>query len=292
MAVPKQTVCDNRFAIDFGRQSLRLFERGQWTTGIARVVESFGQKYEAFVSGDITAQQYSMECEPMVYTNPGGSIVDIEGLHFGVRSCLSKAASTLYSFDKVEDISLAQGSSLARAKDFVRINGIMKSPKFSEFTVIKKNYGPTSGLTPEKLMQVAAEFGANNVPTTDGLTTILAGSRAMVGLFNSDKSTSSLFVQGSPLSTGRLYNFLGMNLRFGPEDAQNAIPSKDDTFLAIAVHRDALIETENMPLIYEVRTSLQGRIGWEFVSEFVSGLGVVKSEGVVLIEYDLKNTKN
>lgn len=292
MALPNITVCDDRFAVDYALQSQILFDRGQWTNGIAKVVQSYGQKYEAFVSGSENAQEYTFECEPMVYSSPGGTSVDIIGRHFGVRNCLSKAASTLYSFNKIEEISRIHGSALARAKDFIRISGIMQSSKFSDFTVVKKDYGPSTGLTPEKLIAAASIFGGNQVPTMDGMINVLASSGAIVGLFGSDKTTSSLFVPGQPLYNGRMYQFMGMTLRFGPEGAQNSIPSKDGTYTAIAVHRDALIETINMDMIQEVRPSLLGRIGWDFLSEFVSGLGVIDSRGVVLIEYDLANTPN
>lgn len=283
------SACDDRCKIDYDLQSRLLFQCDQWTQNIALVRESSGCSYDAYVADTIEANEYNYECDPMVYSPDGGKKVNIIGRHFGVRNCLSKAASTLYSFDKISELSSKQYSALGRAKDFMRISGIMASPLYSKFKVVEKTVGKTTGLNPEKLIAAASILGGNCVSANTGSVNILAGAGAMVGLFESDKA-SSLFIPGNPLFTGRWYQFMGMMLRFGPEPpARNAIPMKDGDYLALVLHRDALLETVNMDLIREVRPNLVGRIGWEFLAEFVSGLGVLDPKGVVLIKYDIKN---
>ena len=282
-------VCDQNWANQYDTISRADYSCSQWTKDIATVRQVVGESFTGYRDGELDFNEYHGECDPMVYNNADSEPFTIIGSHYGSRVCLGAVGSTFFSYDKAAQIGRMIGISMGAAEDFARISGIMQSPLFDKFKVVDKTYGPTTGLTVDKIVKARSLLGVNCVPMGTRVT-VLAGSDAIPALF-ADKVLSAEYSPGYGLMTAKFPMVMNMQLRFGPITGRSSIPKKGDDSIAIVIAKDDLIQTYNMPLTREIN-KLHGRIGLDFLSEIMTGVGVSNPSGIVLIKYDEKNEKN
>jgi len=188
------------------------------------------------------------------------------------------------NFDDGMQIAKAMGSAIGRQYDQTIIDALQAGATYT----IAADYGSTSGntgLTIDKINRIISMLEEHNVPMQDvcGLVT----PQAKEGLRNSEKATSSLYVDHKAMNDGKIEKLAGMELLTVGGRKEGGLPVDGDNVAslyffdknAIGVAEGALSGQGDVRKQWSVEYQ-----GWLYYGGLSIGSIVIEPEGIVEVK--------